>query len=53
MYISGTIVTTKEGRYVCLIRTPGIHVMKSSIRSREEALTEALKFIGLPMKSDS
>lgn len=38
-----------ETRYVCTIKTPGMQVMKSSVRSREEALTEVLKYIGLPL----
>jgi hypothetical protein len=53
MYISGVIKTTKEGYFVCAIKTPRMIVEELSVRSRLEALTEALKFIGLPMESNS
>ena len=53
MYISGVIDKTIEGdAWVCTIRTPRLHVTKVSWRSRMEALTEALKYIGLPIESD-
>ena len=59
MYISGTIhaipmPSIKKGEvwYQCVIKTPGLYVDKLSLRSRMEALTEALKYIGLPMYSD-
>lgn len=57
IYIKGTItpvVTSPKEKtiygYQCSIRTPGMQVSKISTRSRMEALTEALKLIGLPMK---
>ena len=64
MYISGKIeaiehrlhLPTKGGYayavslvYICTIKTPRVHIMKSSSRSRMEALSEALKEIGLPL----
>lgn len=60
IYIKGKIETVIEWdrnrpnpfyreRYVCTIITPGMQVMESSTRSRMEALTEALKYLGLPM----
>ena len=62
MYIKGTIdrlcVRTNSGvytidGYICTVKTLGMYVTKSSTRSRMEALTEALKYLGMPMFSDA
>lgn len=56
IYIKGKIETVDEGtrqRYVCTVKTAGMQVMKSSTRSRGEALTEALKYLGMPMYTPS
>jgi len=52
MYIKGSIdpvIDKVHTGYMCTIKTPGVIVSKYSSRSRMEALTESLKFIGLPM----
>mgnify|MGYP003395690714 CR=1 FL=1 len=56
MYLHGTIhaipvnplIAKDEVWYQCVIKTNGYCVDKLSFRSRMEALTEALKKIGLP-----
>ncbi len=49
----GVPIVLSIPRYVCTVKTAGMQVMKSSVRSRGEALTEALKYLGMPMYTTS
>lgn len=59
MYIKGKCftqaITPYKGHdtlYICDVKTAGMFVRESSVRSMGEALTGALKYLGMPMYTE-